>query len=144
MPQAGLRRPEGRDFSLSKFPTNLRLTKALQNGSRVAPEEPVISIDRVQELRSEVGDDDFEEIVALFIAESDAILDQLRAVGSSAEAEALLHALKGSALNLGFDELARLCREGRGAAAGSADWPGRFAELRDIYEQSKVRFSEMT
>jgi hypothetical protein len=75
----------------------------------------VISVERVRELRDEVGDEDFEEIVALFVAESDSLVGKLQTVGEPAEAEMLLHALKGSALNLGFDELARLCREGRGA-----------------------------
>jgi len=101
----------------------------------------VISIERVQELRFEVGEEDFEEIVALFMAESDTLLGRLRAVRDPAEAEDLLHALKGSALNLGFDELAGLCREGRGQAAGSADWPARFAQLFDVYQQSKARLS---
>ena len=103
----------------------------------------MISIERVEELRSEVGEADFAEIVALFIAESDGLVAELRHVSDPAEAEALLHALKGSALNLGFDELARLCREGRGAAAGSAEWHGRFAQLMDAYEQSKRRIAEL-
>ncbi len=103
----------------------------------------MISIERVIELRSEVGEADFAEIVALFIAESDALVGELRLVRDPAEAEALLHALKGSALNLGFDELARLCREGRGAAAGSAEWHGRCAQLLDTYEQSKLRLAEL-
>ena len=103
----------------------------------------MISIERVEELRSEVGEADFAEIVALFIAESDVLVGQLRIVRDTAEAEALLHALKGSALNLGFDELARLCREGRGAAAGSAEWPGRFTQLLDTYERSKLRLAEL-
>ena len=103
----------------------------------------MISIERVEELRSEVGEADFGEIVALFVAESDALVEELRLVRDPAEAEALLHALKGSALNLGFDELARLCREGRGAAAGTAEWHGRFAQLLDAYEQSKLRFAAL-
>jgi HPt (histidine-containing phosphotransfer) domain-containing protein len=101
----------------------------------------VISIERVQELRSEVGDDDFEEIVALFIAESDTIVARLRSVGDPAEAEELLHALKGSALNLGFETLAVLCREGRGQAAGSDAWRPLFDHLLEVYEQSKDRLS---
>jgi histidine phosphotransfer protein HptB len=101
----------------------------------------VISIERVQELRSEVGEDDFEEIVALFVAESDSILGRLRSVGDPAEAEELLHALKGSALNLGFDTLAGLCRQGRGEAAGSAEWPILFDHLLEVYRQSKDRLA---
>ena len=102
----------------------------------------MISIERLQELRSEVGEEDFAEIVDLFVAESDRIVDQLRMVRDPAEAEALLHALKGSALNLGFDDLARLCREGRGQAAGSAEWPALFGHMLGVYAQSKARLSE--
>lgn len=101
----------------------------------------MISVERVRELKDEVGEDDFEEIVALFMAESDTLVGQLQAVRDPEEAEALLHALKGSALNLGFDDLAALCRHGRGAAAGSSDWPGLVAELFAVYEQSKLRLS---
>jgi hypothetical protein len=103
----------------------------------------VISIERVQELRSEVGEDDFEEIVALFVAESDSLVARLRSVSDPAEAEALLHALKGSALNLGFDDLTTLCREGRGKAAGSAEWPRMFEDLLHVYEKSKVSLSDI-
>lgn len=103
----------------------------------------MISLERVQELRSEVGESDFAGIVDLFIAEADMLVGQLRSARDPQEAEAFLHALKGSALNLGFDELARLCREGRGSAAGSAAWNGQFAQLCDVYERSKLRLFEL-
>lgn len=143
MRRNALRRPERWNFSVSKFLSNLRLTGASHGVPRLDPERTVISTERVQELRDEVGEEDFEEIVSLFIAESDSLVDRLRTIGSRDEAEALLHALKGSALNLGFDELARLCREGRGADAGSGGWRGTFAQLLDVYERSKVRLSEI-
>ena len=104
----------------------------------------MISKERLDELRSEVGNDDFEEIVALFIADSDGILVKPRAASGPAEAEDLLHTLKGSALNLGFDEVARLCCEGQGSSAGSACWTAQFGHLLDVYEQSKSRLSALT
>ena len=104
----------------------------------------MISKERLDELRSEVGDDDFEEIIALFIADSDSLLARLRDTSEPAEAEDLLHTLKGSALNLGFDEVARLCREGQGGAAGSPSWAAKFCHLLDVYERSKARLAAIT
>jgi HPt (histidine-containing phosphotransfer) domain-containing protein len=48
----------------------------------------------------------------------------------------LLHALKGSALNLGFDALARLCREAE--ASGNGGLCPQLKELFDVYERSKT------
>ena len=76
---------------------------------------------RVAELRDEVGAEDFAEVVALFLEETDAAVAELP--GTSADAlEEQLHFLKGSARNLGFGELARLCEAGeRMAAEGRGD-----------------------
>jgi HPt (histidine-containing phosphotransfer) domain-containing protein len=104
----------------------------------------VISTERLDELKSEVGEDDFGEIVALFITESDGIVGQLRDAADAAAAEELLHALKGSALNLGFDTLAALCRQGEGQLAGTEAWGPRVDRLLDVYEQSKARLAEVT
>ena len=101
----------------------------------------MISVERIHELKSEVGEEDFAEILGLFVAESEDVIDRLRSVEDPAAAEELLHSLKGSALNIGFDALARLCREGAGASAGSPGWNARFAELRDTFEQSRDRLS---
>jgi HPt (histidine-containing phosphotransfer) domain-containing protein len=96
----------------------------------------VISTERLEELKSEVGEDDFDEIVALFIAESDTIVDRLKHASDNGEAGDLLHALKGSALNLGFDALARLCREAE--ATGNGGLGPQLKELFDVYERSKT------
>ncbi|MCU0854480.1 MAG: Hpt domain-containing protein [Rhodobacteraceae bacterium] len=96
----------------------------------------MISTERLEELKSEVGEDDFDEIVALFIAESDTIVDRLKHASDPGEAGDLLHALKGSALNLGFDALARLCREAE--ASGNGGLCPQLKELFDVYERSKT------
>jgi HPt (histidine-containing phosphotransfer) domain-containing protein len=90
-----------------------------------------------------VGEDDFEEIVALFIAESDGIVGQLIEASEPAQAEELLHALKGSALNLGFDTLATLCRQGEGDKAGTEAWASSVERLLDVYQQSKARLAAL-
>lgn len=75
---------------------------------------------KVGELREEVGAEDFDEVVELFLEEVEETLAQLGADGRSVEAD--LHFLKGSALNLGFADFSELCRAGEAAAAaGQAD-----------------------
>ncbi|MDO8328576.1 MAG: Hpt domain-containing protein [Cypionkella sp.] len=79
----------------------------------------MIEWERVNELRSEIGDDDFAEVVALFLEEADEVILRLSAATGAKALEADLHFLKGAALNLGFADFAALCQDGeRRAAAG--------------------------
>lgn len=98
----------------------------------------MISWSRIDELRDEVGDDDFAEIVDLFLVESDATLAELRGARDAAAAEALMHSLKGSALNLGFDAVADLCREGRATAGMGGDWQATADRLASVYDASRA------
>ena len=101
----------------------------------------MIDWDRLEALRAEVGDAAFAEIRAMFLDEAGEIMDRLGA-GQSASWEADFHALKSSALNMGFTELADLCqaaesraREGRG---GAVDAPAVLSSLRAslvVFEQ---------
>ncbi len=74
---------------------------------------------RVACLRQEIGEEDFDEVVRLFIEEASEVVERLERSASPPQREADLHFLKGSALNLGFTELAALCQgEERAAASG--------------------------
>lgn len=76
---------------------------------------------RVQELKDEIGEDDFAEVAELFIAEFEDVIARLRTHPDPATYEPDLHFLKSSALNLGFSELAALCHDSeRLAASGQA------------------------
>jgi HPt (histidine-containing phosphotransfer) domain-containing protein len=77
----------------------------------------MIDWDRVSALRAEIGEADFEEIVQMFLLESDGVIARLRAGRPYPTLEAELHFLKGSALNLGFRQLADLCSQGEKVAA---------------------------
>lgn len=91
---------------------------------------------RVEELRNEVGGDDFEEIVAMFLEETDEAIGQLASCGSAHELERTLHSLKGSALNIGLAGFAGLCQSGeKQAAAGRCDLD--LAHVRETYFQSR-------
>lgn len=97
----------------------------------------MIDWERVQELRSEIGPDSFMEVVEMFLEEADGVAERLSRGIPDAELEAELHFLKGSALNLGLDDLAGLCQAGERAAAkgdaGSVDT----TNVMQVYAASK-------
>ena len=76
---------------------------------------------RVAELRSEIGEDDFTEVIVLFLEEADEVIARLR-LGDRTRLAHDLHFLKGSALNLGFRALSTLCAEAE-AVAGTGTIP---------------------
>lgn len=80
----------------------------------------LINWDKANELRNDVGPEDFGEVVEIFLEEVDDIVSKLGGADRSVEHD--MHFLKGSASNLGFAEFADLCRAGEAlAAAGQGD-----------------------
>ena len=75
---------------------------------------------RVEELKEEVGAEDFAEIAALFLSELGEVIDALGASCDPAVLRDGYHGLKGSALNLGFAQVAELCAAAE-AAPETAD-----------------------
>ncbi|MDK3017877.1 Hpt domain-containing protein [Pseudodonghicola flavimaris] len=97
---------------------------------------------RVNELRDEVGSEDFQEVIDLFLEEVEGVIARLREDGDRSQLEQDLHFLKGSALNLGFATFSDLCQDGeRMAASGNADDVDLSAVVAG-YEQSKAAFFE--
>lgn len=97
----------------------------------------MIDWDRVNELRSEIGEDDFAEVVDLFLQEADEVIARITQSSGAAVLEADLHFLKGAALNLGFRDFAGLCQDGeRRAALG--DSLVDLAPVKASYEKSKA------
>lgn len=72
----------------------------------------MIDWDRVATLREEVGAEDFDEVVELFLAEVEEVIDRIKSAPDLKRLEEDLHFLKGSALNLGFVDFSELCQEG--------------------------------
>jgi HPt (histidine-containing phosphotransfer) domain-containing protein len=70
---------------------------------------------RVEDLREEIGADDFLDVAGMFLEEADQTIDRLSSGADAAQIGPLLHFLKGSALNLGLVDLARLCQDGEKA-----------------------------
>ncbi|MEX0305340.1 MAG: Hpt domain-containing protein [Leisingera sp.] len=89
---------------------------------------------RVTELREEVGAEDFEEVVEIFLEEVEEVIGKLQG-GDRSQLEQDLHFLKGSALNLGFEDFSELCLNGeRRSAQGEAenvDVPAIIAKFND-------------
>lgn len=95
---------------------------------------------RITELRDEVGAEDFDEVVELFLEEVDATIDPMRGVTVLADAEAVTHFLKGSALNLGFAHFSDLCRDAEAAAGSGNASDIDVAALVAAYDASKSVF----
>ncbi|WP_298499282.1 Hpt domain-containing protein [uncultured Maritimibacter sp.] len=98
----------------------------------------MIDWDRVAELRGEIGEDDFAEVIGMFLDEVEDKIRALRSNPDPATIEGDMHFIKSSALNIGFADLARVCYAGeRAAAAGqSVDLAPVFA----TYDASRAAF----
>ncbi|GAA3858382.1 Hpt domain-containing protein [Celeribacter arenosi] len=102
----------------------------------------MIDWDRIDILRSEVGPEDFGEVVELFLEEVDEVIAAMRDKTNTMTLAETMHFLKGSSLNLGFATFSSLCR---GAeimlAAGQADEID-MDEIIDCYDASRQTFLE--
>lgn len=100
----------------------------------------MIDWDQVRTLRSEVGEDAFEEVVTLFLEETQDAVDRLASGVDSISLEGDLHFLKGSALSLGFSSLSDLCQKGETLAAGGKADEVDLLPVLTCYEGSRQRF----
>ena len=95
---------------------------------------------RVFELREEVGPEDFDEVVALFLDEVEEVITRLRDKPDPVRLEADLHFLKGSALSLGFADFSTLCARGETRAASGQDVSADLPSLLACYAASRAHF----
>ncbi len=99
----------------------------------------MIDWDRVRELRSEIGPEDFDEVVSLFLEEADETIARLSAANGAKALAADLHFLKGAALNLGFASLSSLCQDGE-RRAGAGDLSVNLDAVRAAYAACRAEF----
>lgn len=71
---------------------------------------------RLASLREEIGPEEFAAVVEVFLADTDALVEALPDTPLDG-LEGALHAIKGSALNLGLARLSAICAEGEARAA---------------------------
>ncbi|MGB3379572.1 MAG: Hpt domain-containing protein [Allopontixanthobacter sediminis] len=100
----------------------------------------MIDWDHVEELRAEIGDDGFCEVVDLFLEEVELVVDRLEAAPDPATFEQDLHFLKGSAWNLGFAEFGSLCMAGEKLAGDGRAAGIDIREITRSYRASRVTF----
>lgn len=95
---------------------------------------------RVRELRDEIGDDGFAEVVELFLDEVEEVVMRLSGAPDAGRLEQDLHFLKGSAWNLGFSAFGALCQDGERQAAQGRAASVDLGEILTGYATSKTRF----
>ena len=91
---------------------------------------------RVDELRDEVGADDFEEVFELFLEEVEDVIARLRDTPDPHRFAEDFHFLRGSALSLGFSTFSELCQDAEKLASdgGTPDISGVLAAYADSKE----------
>ena len=96
---------------------------------------------RVKELRDEIGAEDFDEVVGLFLEEADECIARLSPDRGAAALSSDLHFLKGAALNLGFAALSSLCQDGE-RRAGVGDVSVDVDAVRAAYLGCRAEFEK--
>lgn len=100
----------------------------------------MIDWSRVEELKDEVGQEDFLEVAEMFLEEVDEVVERLQTNPDPSSLKDDMHFLKGSALNLGFSAMGVFCQKSEQAATiGDIDSID-IAELVKIYTASKEIF----
>ncbi len=90
---------------------------------------------RVAELRNEVGEEDFDEVVEIFCEEVSEILDQLD-LTEIEKAKTDLHFLKGSAANVGMKRLSDVCADAEHQVSAGRPHDVDLLKLRSAYDAS--------
>ncbi len=102
----------------------------------------MIDWERVNQLRDEVGHEDFAEVVELFLEEVEEVTKRLATNPDPARLGDDLHFLKGSALNLGFEDFGTLCQYGEKLAANGRADEVMVPQILAIYQESRRMFLE--
>lgn len=98
----------------------------------------MIDTERLNTLRSEIGDEGLSLLVGVFLDETDQIVEKLQ--NKAADLTAPLHALRGGALNLGLKQLALLCQISEKAATEGESDRIDLGEITHLYKESRAAF----
>lgn len=101
----------------------------------------MIAWSRVAELRDEVGVDDFDEVVDLFLEEVEEVINRLRG-GDVSQLASDMHFLRGSAMSLGFATFSEHCHVAERLAANGRAGEVNIADILATYDESKRAFIE--
>ena len=100
----------------------------------------MIEWSRVNELRDEIGDENLDEVIDLFLEEVEDVIARLRSTPDLTRLEEDLHFLKGSALNLGFSHFSDLCMAGEQMAAAGQAGAVDLSAILAGFDASKAAF----
>jgi HPt (histidine-containing phosphotransfer) domain-containing protein len=100
----------------------------------------MIDWSQVKSLRNDVGHDEFDEIVELFLEEVEKIVAKLREAPNISELENDMHSLKGSALNLGFATFSQMCLHGEKMSAEGNAAKVDLGQIVECFDVSKSTF----
>ena len=100
----------------------------------------MIDWDRIDILRSEVGPEDFGEVVELFLEEVDAVIAAMRDKTNTMTLAETMHFLKGSSLNLGFATFSSLCHGAEIMIAQGRSDEIDMDEIIGCYDASRQKF----
>lgn len=95
---------------------------------------------RVNELRDEIGDEGFAEVVELFLDEVEEVVARLGNAPDPRSFEQDLHFLKGSAWNLGFSAFGALCQDSERRSAQGNPSTADMGAILASYATSKDHF----
>lgn len=96
----------------------------------------MIDMDRIEELRAEIGAEDLGLIISMFLDEARATLDALPSELQRQERSRAAHFLRSGALNIGFRGVAELAARLEGG--DGADAPRIVHALRDALARSRA------
>ncbi|WP_113911693.1 Hpt domain-containing protein [Roseovarius dicentrarchi] len=95
---------------------------------------------RVAELRNEIGDEDFTDVVEIFLEEVEGEIRSLKSDCTPTDLESRFHSLKGSASSLGFKRFSELCQIGEAAAAMGEESEIDINSAVEVFNRSKSEF----
>jgi len=98
---------------------------------------------QVRQLQEDVGADEMDEVVELFLDEVDEAMDALEAgyaTMASSDRSAAFHFLKGCASNLGFQTFADRCGQGEEITKSGQEPDFVMTDLVQLYASSKESF----
>jgi histidine phosphotransfer protein HptB len=100
----------------------------------------MINWDRVNELKQDIGVEEFDEVVDLFLDEVESVINPMRKGFQHRNIEGDMHFLKGSALTIGFRRLGQMCSDCEKLAASGSAAQVSIDEILAMFDASKVAF----
>lgn len=100
----------------------------------------MIDWSRVTTLRDEVGEEDFDEVVDLFLEEVDEVVERLEVAADPSSLGEDLHFLKGSAMSLGFRQFSALCQAGENTCSDGHPDQVNLPDIISTYKASRAAF----